>query len=240
MNSVESVFETVRPNVVVNCIGIVKQSALAEDPITTIEINSLFPHRVAGLCEEAGARLVHVSTDCVFSGRSGLYNESDIPDPVDLYGRSKLLGEVEAGHALTIRTSIIGRELDSSHGLLEWFLGQEGKSVRGFTRAIFSGFPTLSLARRLAQLIEAGPSLSGIWHLASEPISKYDLLLLFRDAYDLDVEITRDDDFACDRSLNGSRLTSATGIHVGEWRELIEEMAGDPTPYPQLRAGVRC
>lgn len=230
--------ELAGPAVVVNCIGIVKQIDAAKDPLPSIETNALFPHRLARLCEDAGARLIHVSTDCVFSGRTGDYSESDVPDPPDLYGRSKLLGEVDAPHALTIRTSIIGRELDSSHGLLEWFLAQRGGRARGFARAIFSGFTTLELADVIARVIEEQPELHGIWHVAADPIDKYRLLSLVKDAYGLDIELERDEEFTIDRSLDGSRFRTATGIEAPKWEAMIERMAADPTPYDELRRAV--
>ncbi len=236
---VEAIGEA-RADAVVNCIGIVKQADEAKDPISSIIVNSLFPHRLAGACEEAGARLIHISTDCVFSGRRGFYSEGDIPDPPDLYGRSKLLGETVAPRALTIRTSIIGRELSSSYGLLEWFVGEKGQLVRGYARAVFSGFPTRALARHLAYLLEFAPDVSGLRHLASAPVSKYDLLTLVKDVYDLDVEIERDDTFVCDRSLDGTLLLKETGITIEPWREMIEDMCLDPTPYRELRAAVPC
>lgn len=239
-DSVVAVIGETRADAVVNCIGIVKQAAEAKDPASSIIVNSLFPHRLAGACEEVGARLIHISTDCVFSGRRGSYSEDDIPDPVDLYGRSKLLGETIAPRALSIRTSIIGRELGSSYGLLEWFLREEGQTVGGYARAVFSGFPTRALARHLAYLIECAPEVSGLRHLASTPISKYDLLTLIRDVYGVNIEVERDDTFVCDRSLDGSRLLKETGITIEPWREMIEDMFRDPTPYGDLRAPVAC
>ena len=159
--SVERALAHVRPEVVINCIGIVKQDAAAKDPITSITVNSLFPHRVAQAVAGAGARVIHLSTDCVFSGREGNYSEDYLPDPPDLYGRSKLLGELSGDRCLTIRTSMIGRELRGAHGLLEWFLSQGGGPVRGFKRAIFSGFPTVALANLILKLIVDYPNLSG-------------------------------------------------------------------------------
>ena len=163
-DSVTRAFARARPEAVVNCVGIVKQDAAAKDPSTSIAVNALFPHRLAALCGAAGARLVHLSTDCVFSGRGGNYSEADDPDASDLYGRTKLLGEVGGENCLTIRTSMIGRELSGAHGLLEWFLSQEGGRVRGFRRAVFSGFTTGALAGLLARVVGERPELSGVWH----------------------------------------------------------------------------
>jgi dTDP-4-dehydrorhamnose reductase len=239
-DTVAGVVGSVRPDVVVNCVGIVKQAPEARDPIASIVVNSLFPHRLAELCDVVGARLVHVSTDCVFSGRVGGYSESDLPDPEDLYGRSKLLGEVADGsHCLTIRTSIIGRELERSNGLLEWFLSQRGRTIRGYRRAIFSGLTTKALARVVASVVAEHPALSGIRHVAAEPISKLDLIQMLKDAYNMTVEILPDDEVVCDRSLDGTRFEQETGLRAQPWPEMIAELASDDTPYEQLRTG-RC
>jgi dTDP-4-dehydrorhamnose reductase len=223
-----------RPAVVVNAVGIVKQLPEARDPVVSLTVNSLLPHRLAQLCDAAGARLIHLSTDCVFAGRRGGYVESDQPDAEDLYGRSKLLGEVGAPH-LTLRTSIVGRELASRHGLLEWFLSNRGGRVQGYRRAIFSGFPTVVLARLIADLVERHPDLAGLRHLSAEPIDKDALLRLWRDAYDLPVEIEPFDGVAEDRSLDSTRFRAETGYQPPPWPELVAAMAEDPTPYDQWR-----
>ena len=224
-------FAAARPDVVFNAVGIVKQLREAHDPVPSLEINSLLPHRLAALCGAAGARLIHVSTDCVFSGRRGNYTEADEPDPVDLYGRTKLLGEGAGPNALTIRTSMIGRELGGRTGLLEWFFAQRGGAVRGFRRAIYSGFTTLELARLLADVAERFPELTGVWQASTEPISKFDLLGLVNEAFGLGVTIQPDTDFVCDRSLDSSRLRGHTGYAPPTWPELVRALRDDPTPY---------
>jgi dTDP-4-dehydrorhamnose reductase len=213
----------VRPDVVLNCIGVVKQLASAKDPLVAIPINALLPHRLARLCGLIGARLIHVSTDCVFSGRAGNYRESDMPDADDLYGRSKLLGEVDYPNALTIRTSIIGRELSTRNGLVEWFLGQRGK-VRGFTHAIFSGLTTDGLTRLLARHILPRPELHGLWHVSADPISKFDLLQVIKAAYLLDTEIEPDPTVTINRALDSTRFRQATGYVSPSWPEMIARM----------------
>ncbi|RVC95866.1 MAG: SDR family oxidoreductase [Mesorhizobium sp.] len=213
----------VRPHVVVNCIGLVKQLASANDPVAAIPINSLFPHRVARLCSLAGARLVHISTDCVFDGADGNYTESSRPNAYDLYGRSKLLGEVDYDNAVTLRTSIIGRELNSAHSLIDWFLAQEG-SVKGFTRAIFSGLPTLELARVIRDFVLPHAGLRGLYHVSAEAISKYDLLQLVAEIYGKRIRIERDDRLSIDRSLDSSRFRQTTGYDPPEWPALIRAM----------------
>lgn len=235
MDSVVRALAQVRPDVVVNCIGVIKQLPAAKDPIISLTVNSLFPHRLANLCQATGARLIHISTDCVFSGRKGMYTEDDVPDAEDLYGRTKFLGEVSGPGCLTLRTSIVGRELSTSSGLVEWFLGNRGRRIPGYRRAIYSGFTTLAIANIITQVIDGFPELSGVYHVSSEPISKYELLCLVRDAYRIAVEIEPDDDVCIDRSLDSRRFREAAGFVPADWPDMIREMADDPTPYEQWR-----
>lgn len=228
--------EEMRPQTVVNCIGIVKQRAEANEAIPSIEINSLLPHRLVETCRPWAGRVIHFSTDCVFSGRRGGYTEEDVADAEDLYGRTKFLGETAADNAVTLRTSIIGRELFHFRSLLEWFLSQNHRTVKGFRGAIYSGVTTNHMADLVAQLITHHPGLSGLYHVVAEPISKYDLLCLVREAYDLDVEIVPDDEFQCDRSMKGDKLRNAIGYVAPPWPELVRQLAEDPTPYGDWRA----
>lgn len=216
-------FARVRPDVVINCVGLVKQLAEADDPLAALPINSLLPHRLARLCGVAGARLIHVSTDCVFAGTHGGYTEDSAPDATDLYGRSKLLGEVDYPHAITLRTSIIGHELDSAHGLVGWFLAQEGR-VRGFTKAVFSGLPTVELARVMRDHVIPRPELHGLYHVSAAPIAKFDLLTLVAAAYDKKIDISPDDKLSIDRSLDSTRFRQATGYEPPAWPELVRRM----------------
>lgn len=211
------------PDVVINCVGLVKQLPNAENPIDAITINSFFPHKMADICTELDARFIHISTDCVFSGAKGAYHEDDSCDAKDFYGRSKLLGEVAYGNAVTLRTSIIGHELDSHHSLLEWFLQTEG-SVNGFTKAIFSGLPTNELARVIHRFVLTNPDMQGLFHISAEPISKYDLLQAIAVTYQHEIELVRSEDLVIDRSLNSSRFQSVTGYKPASWDKLIGEM----------------
>lgn len=233
--TVAAALEQARPDAVINCIGIIKQLKEASDPVLTISLNSLFPHRLADLCTTLGARLVHMSTDCVFSGRTGAYTEDDLPDPEDLYGRSKLLGEVDRPGSLTIRTSIFGRDFLKQDALLEWFLSNRGATVKGYKNAIYSGFPTQVLARIIGDLLADHPALDGLVQVASAPISKYALLTMLKDAMDLDIQIEPFDDRPCDRSLNAARFVRATGYLIPSWEEMVAEVAADPTPYDEWR-----
>jgi dTDP-4-dehydrorhamnose reductase len=223
LDSLTGLFSKVQPDVVINCVGLVKQLAAANDPLLAIPINALLPHRLAHLCGVARARLLHVSTDCVFSGRKGGYREEDVPDAEDLYGRSKLLGEVTYPHTVTLRTSIIGHELDSAHGLVGWFLAQQS-GVRGYRKAIFSGLPTVELARVMHDLVIPATDLHGLYHVAAEPIDKYTLLRHVAREYGKAIEITPDDQLRIDRSLEAARFAAATGYTAPAWPELIARM----------------
>lgn len=224
-DAITGVMAKVRPDAVINCVGIIKQLAAAKDPFLSVSINSLLPHRLHRLCRAAGARLIHFSTDCVFSGRKGGYTEEDPSDALDLYGRSKFLGETVGEGALTLRSSIIGHELGSASGLVEWFLSQRGKRVDGYRRAVFSGFTTPEMARIVRKVLTQHPDLSGTLQVSSEPINKYDLLMLIRQAYEVDVEIVPDDKVQIDRSLDSSRFRQLTDYEPPAWPKMIEEMA---------------
>lgn len=234
-DSVVRAFGTVKPDVVVNAIGVIKQLPTAKDPVKVLNINSIFPHRLAALCQATGCRLISLSTDCVFNGRRGMYTETDVPDAEDLYGRSKYLGEVSGEGCLTLRTSIIGRELGSAHSLLEWFLSNRGGRVKGFTNAIYTGFTTIEMSKIIAGLIELDEPLTGLYHVSSEPVNKYDLLKLIRDAYGIDVEIEPFADFKIDRSLDSTRFRSETGYTPPAWPLMIEALARDETQYDEWR-----
>lgn len=222
-DSLIQAFAKIRPEVVINCVGLVKQMAGADDPLQAISINALLPHRLARLCELMGARLVHIGTDCVFSGSRGGYCESDIPDAKDLYGRSKLLGEAVYPHTVTLRTSIIGHELQGAHSLVGWFLSQQGQ-CNGYTRAIFSGLPTVVLAQIVRDVVIPHAELSGLYHVAAKPIAKFDLLKMIADEYGKAIDIVPDDKLAINRSLDAKRFELATGYIAPEWPELIKLM----------------
>jgi dTDP-4-dehydrorhamnose reductase len=216
--------DMVRPNVVINCVGLIKQLADAQDPLSTLPVNAMFPHRLARLCGLADIRVIHVSTDCVFSGRTGAYTESDPSDAEDLYGKSKFIGELhDLKHAITIRTSIIGHELNSNFALVDWFLSQTG-AVRGFAKAIFSGLPTVELASVIKDRVLTHPELHGLYHVAAAPITKLELLRLISRQYKKEIDIVPDECLVIDRSLNYERFRQATGYVAPAWPDLIEKM----------------
>jgi dTDP-4-dehydrorhamnose reductase len=224
--SLESAIKKINPDIVINCIGIIKQLPSAKDPITAITINSLLPHQLAKICSEVGARLIHISTDCVFDGAKGNYTENDQSNATDLYGRTKFLGEVDYPHAVTLRTSIIGHELKGKLSLIDWFLAQEEK-VRGFTKAIYTGFPTIEFARIISDYVIPHPELHGLYQVSAAPISKYDLLKLVARRYNKEIDIEPYDDFRLDRSLDSTLFRSVTGYVPPSWEELVDNMYQD-------------
>lgn len=216
----------VKPDVVINCIGLIKQHDVSKQHVEAIEINALLPHKIAQLCDSIQARLVHFSTDCVFDGKTGSYLETDLPTATDLYGKSKCLGEVDYGKHVTLRTSIIGHELKSSVSLIDWFLSQEG-SVKGFSKAVFSGLPTVYVAKVLADYVLPNPSLSGLYQLSVDPIDKFSLISKVADVYSKQIEIEKFEDFVMDRSLNSTKFREDTGFVAPSWDELVAIMHTD-------------
>ncbi|GKW23604.1 NAD(P)-dependent oxidoreductase [Pectobacterium carotovorum subsp. carotovorum] len=226
MHSIESVLKKISPDIVLNCIGLIKQHDISKQHISAIKVNALFPHQLASLCEQNNAKLIHFSTDCVFDGKKGNYKENDLPTATDLYGKSKYLGEVNYGQHITLRTSIIGHELSTSVSLIDWFLNQEGK-IDGFSKAIFSGLPTAYIAKILAEQVFINLELSGLYNLSVDPIDKFTLLSLVAETYGKKILINNNDDFIIDRSLNSTKFRTSTGFLPPIWHELIEYMHKD-------------
>lgn len=223
-DSLVNVLSHVQPDVVINCIGLIKQFADANDPLSALPINALFPHRLANLCALTKARLIHISTDCVFNGRKGMYLEDDVSDAEDLYGKSKYIGELhDLSHAITLRTSIIGHELSSNASLVNWFLSQTG-AVNGYKKAIFSGLTTLELANVIQDFVMPNANLHGLYHVSVDPIDKYTLLNVIAEVYGKKIDIKADDKVQIDRSLDSTKFKQATGYQPPPWRQLIEKM----------------
>jgi dTDP-4-dehydrorhamnose reductase len=223
INSVKRVIDEFNPEIVINCIGLIKQLPVSKEPLPVITLNSLFPHQVASICKESGSRMIHVSTDCVFDGTKGSYTEDDKLSAEDLYGISKYMGEVKYEHTLTIRTSIIGHELSSNFSLIEWFLSQTG-SVKGYTNAIYSGFPTVEIANIIADYIIPDKKMSGLYQVSSNPISKYELLKIVSKIYGKKIEILPYDDYYDNKSLVSDKFRKQAGYNPPEWDILIEKM----------------
>jgi dTDP-4-dehydrorhamnose reductase len=233
--SIRKAIEQVKPDVVVNCVGIVKQQPLGDDPIACLTINSLLPHQLAGLCSEYNSRLIHISTDCVFDGKKGGYTENDLTNAEDLYGRSKALGETSAPNAITLRTSIIGRELSTDLGLVDWFLSQRNKAAKGFNHALFSGLTTQELSRVIQSVALNHKNLSGIHQVSTAPIDKHTLINLLNHAFEAGVTISPSDQLKIDRTLDSTSFRSLTGYKPTSWPEMVQEMAADQTPYELWR-----
>ncbi len=232
---IQEILNTIKPDAVINAVGIVKQRDEAKQAVPSIQVNALFPHQLADQCAERGIRVIQISTDCVFSGFRGNYSEIDVPDPVDLYGRTKLLGELNRPGCLTMRTSIIGWQLNSFSGLLSWFALQRNKHIKGYRKAIYSGFSTAVLAQLIADILQTRPDLSGVYHVSSEPISKFDLLVKLRDVLGWsDIVIDPDDQFFCDRSLSSTRFTTATGWRSPTWEAMLHGLASEWPHYKDL------
>jgi dTDP-4-dehydrorhamnose reductase len=234
---IDALVDRVRPAVIVNCTGALKPVDGTLDPAEANSVNALAPHQMAAAARARGMRLIHVSTDCVFDGKRGNYAEGDAPDAADLYGRSKALGEVDDGVSLTIRTSMVGRQLRGSRGLLEWLLSHRGGTVQGYRAMRFSGLSTLALARTIVNVITNHPALSGRIHVGGDAISKYDLLHIMNDTFKAGVTIVPVEGPPIDRSLDSRRFAALAGT-APSWHHMLDEAAGDPTPYDQWRQRV--
>jgi len=220
----EKTIKNIKPDILINCLGITKKNiSSSNNSEEFISINSLLPYRLQKICADLGSRLIHFSTDCIFSGNKGLYSENDNPDPIDLYGRSKLLGELNFENTLTIRKSVIGHELISKNGLLEWFLFQN-QFVEGYKNAIFSGTTVLELAILIENYIIPRNDLKGIINIPGQSISKFDLLRTIADIYNKKIDIIPNELIKLDRSLDGSKFNKLTGYHPKPWPLLIKAM----------------
>ena len=235
IESVEKVIIEFKPDFVINAVGIIKQLPESKNGTLILDINSIFPKTLSLLAQKYRFKLINISTDCVFSGKKGNYKETDISDAEDLYGKSKYLGEVTGKNCLTIRTSIIGRELFTSHSLIEWFFSNQGQTIDGYKNAIYTGFPTIVLAEIISDLIKRFPNLTGLFHISSNPINKYDLLNLVKKEFNVNIEIKPSEDFVIDRSLDSTKFRNLTGFTPSSWEEMIKKMANDPTPYDKWR-----
>lgn len=235
IESVKSAIDFIKPEVIINAIGVIKQLPSSNNVVKTLTVNSILPHLIADFAQSGKYRFIEISTDCVFSGKKGNYSENDATDAYDLYGKSKQLGEVTGENCLTIRTSIIGRELLSANSLVDWFLSNRGKTVKGYKKAIYSGFPTIVLAEILSEIINKHLNLNGLYHISSNPINKYELLCLIREAYKADIEIEPFEEFSSDKSLNSDKFRQETNFSPDTWQNMIVQMANDKTPYEEWK-----
>jgi len=232
--TVEKTIREIEPDVVINCVGLTKQKMEAESSGNAIQLNSLFPHQLAEICHKSNIRFIHFSTDCVFQGTSGIKRLSDTPNATDLYGLSKLLGEVSTWPCLTLRTSIVGRQLFGSESLFEWARSQRGKVVNGYKNAIYTGLTTLQLSQIIKRLIEDFPELSGIHQVASSPISKFELISKLNNHLKLNLRIKLETEFYCDRTLDGTEFNQLTNIDIPSWDEMLTEFSADQSFYENV------
>jgi dTDP-4-dehydrorhamnose reductase len=230
-NRIDELVREIQPDVVINCVGVIKQKMEFSNIIDAITINSLFPHHLANLCQSHNCRLIHFSTDCVFEGTPGIKRASDIPNATDLYGTTKRLGEVDYGDSITIRSSIVGAQIAGNESLFQWAISQKGKNIKGFTGALYSGLTTMTMAKVILEIVDNFPQLSGVQQIASEAITKHDLLCKLNIALDLSLKISADNTLDCDRALDGSEFAHQTGIEIPTWDEMIEEFASDQAFY---------
>ncbi len=224
MASLTASINDLKPDIVINCVGLIKQAPSASNTALAIYMNALFPHKLAAICEQSGSRMIHFSTDCVFSGKKGNYKESDFADADDVYGRTKYLGEVPYDHCFTMRTSIIGHGMEANASLIDWFLSQKGEKVNGYDKVVYSGFPTVEIARIVKEYVIPNPELKGLYHVSAEPISKYDLLKLVARIYGKKVELVPSDNEISNKSLNSDIFREATGYNPPSWEELVTKM----------------
>ncbi len=231
MDTIIDAIGSANPDIIINCIGVIKQLESANDPLTCLNINSVFPHKLAKLAAVANARVIHISTDCVFDGKDGNYAEGDVSNAYDLYGRTKFLGELTSyPQAITLRTSIIGHELNKAVSLVDWFLSQK-TSVNGYTKAIYSGLPTIELARVIHEFVIPRNDLAGLYHVSSAPVDKFTLLKIIAEVYDKKIEIIAHDAFQIDRSLDSSKFQETTGYSPPDWSSLVKQMHEEYIAY---------
>ena len=231
LNRVDELVREIQPDVVINCVGVIKQKMESSNITDAITINSLFPHHLASLCESQNCRLIHFSTDCVFDGAPGIKKVSDTPNATDIYGTTKRLGEVDYGDPITIRSSIVGAQIVGNESLFQWAISQKGKSIKGFTGALYSGLTTMTMSKVILEIVDNFPQLSGIQQIASEAITKHDLLRKLNAALGLNLDICADNTIIYDRTLDGSEFVEQTGVRIPTWDEMIIEFAGDQAFY---------
>ncbi len=234
IKTVNNCFAEHQFDVVINCIGVVKQRVHRTTDDEMIEINARFPHKLSDICAAFSTRLIHISTDCVFSGNKGDYVETDKPDPVDIYGLSKLAGEIVDAHNLTIRTSHVGRELTNFTSLFEWILKNRGKQVVGYSNAIYSGLTTYSLAVVINSMLATGANIGGLVHVASKSLSKHQLIIELNNRLGLGIDIKMDESVVINRSLRASDQLKQFKIEIPSWDQMLDNFCKDQATYDSV------
>ena len=230
---VEKKIRESKPDVLINCVGDTKRGLFPKDLSSQMQINSLLPHFLNSLAIDLGVRLVHLSTDCVFSGGKGNYSETFVPDAIDVYGRFKADGEFCNPFNLTLRTSFVGREINSFTNLFEWARRNQNRKIQGFKNVVYSGFTTLAFSTIVKEIIFEKQNLTGLWNVASKPISKLDLLVMLNDSLKYNLDIESNDEVVLNRSLNSEEFKKSTQICIPSWAKMIEDYALDDIWYTE-------
>lgn len=226
-HKLSTLLNNLKPEVIINAVGITIRRGIDNIPSKSIQINSALPHFINEWVILNNKRLIHFSTDCVFSGDQGSYTENSIPDARDIYGKSKALGEVSSKNTLTLRGSMIGREIENKTELLEWVLSQRNKQLKAFSNVIYSGITTIRMAKLVLKIIEEFPQMHGIYNVSSECISKYDLIKLFVKEFNISIDIISDDSYISKKDLDSTKFYNELGIDKPNWNDLIIELIND-------------
>ena len=228
LNKLNSLLNSLNPDIIINAAGITIRRGVNEFKSQTIILNSVLPHFLGEWIQgKFGKRFIHFSTDCVFSGKNGPYYDNSIPDSTDIYGKTKSLGEVNLSQTLTLRGSMIGRELDYQTELLEWFLSQKGKTIKGFNNVFYSGITTIRMAKLILKIIINFPNLTGVYNVSSKKISKFELLTLFNDFFHSNVKIHKDETYTSRKELISNIFFYEINEIIPSWDELIIELYED-------------
>lgn len=223
---IEQLLNYYNPEFIINAVGITIRRGACGDQKTNY-INAILPREIDTWCMSNNKKQIHFSTDCVFSGKKGNYSDFDLTDADDSYGKTKGLGEINSDNTLTIRSSMIGRELFNNTELLEWVVKHKNQKINGFDNAVYSGVTTLWMSKTVYKIIKNLPKLSGIWNVSSRPISKYELIKKINDQFMLNIDIVRDSSFYSNKSLNSNRFFSETNFEIPNWDDMLSELYRD-------------
>jgi len=218
------ILDNISPDVIINAAGVTIRRGINDDMYKSILINSALPHFLDNWTKINNKRLIHFSTDCVFSGKKDFYTEASVTDAEDTYGKTKALGEVVSKNSVTLRGSMIGRELENKTELLEWFLNQNKTTVNGYTNVIYSGITTFRMANYVDKIIRDFPDMHGIYNVSSNSITKYELVNLFNSYFNNESSIIPDNSYTSNKDLDSSKFYKDTGLIKPNWKELVEEL----------------
>ena len=233
-DSLDLLLDSTTPDIIINCAGITTRRGVEDNIVNTGLLNSELPHKLDSWANLNSKKLIHFSTDCVFSGNRGNYLDNDFADADDIYGKSKALGEVDSPNTLTLRCSMIGRELYNFTELFEWLLKNKNKKIEGYSNTFYSGITTVRMGIILNQILKKNLNLSGIYNISSTPISKFDLLIKLSNAFNLNVEVKQNTNNKSNKVLISEKFTEITGIYPPNWDDLISEFKEDCEKYKSL------